>query len=753
MRGKTIILALVLFMLPAGLLQLSFHPTSLSSSETESGPIDETIADSVAQGALFTQFYENIGQLNTKDVMFYGGIPGGMIGFGESKIHLWMEGTDSCVLLSFVGASNVTPACMDEVSQHTSHFLGDRGTYIGIRGYSQIVYEELWPGIDLHYHPTVDGVKYEFHITVGGNPTDIIVRCEGHDSLAIGESMVLISKDNGTFIDEGLCAFQGLTDVDVTFSSHGPRTFGFKVGDYDESQELIIDPLVYSTFVGGSGSDETSSIAVDSSGNVYVTGRTYLSDFPTVNAYNSIPAGEWDCFVFKLSADGSTLLYSTFVGGRSSEESHSIAVDSSDNAYVTGHTNSPDFPMVNAYNSTYGGGETWGDCFVFKFSADGSTLLYSTFVGGNEYDRGYSIAVDLSGNAYVTGRTKSPDFPTLNAYNGTYGGSTDCFVFKLSADGSTLLYSTFVGGSGDERAYSITVDSSGNAYVTGYTGSSNFPVHAYNSTYWGRCFVFKLSADGSTLLYSTRVGGRSWAEGHSIAVDSSGNAYVTGHTESPGFPMVNAYNGTYGGSTDCFVFKLSANGSTLLYSTYVGGGGNDREPSIGVDSSGNAYVTGYTSSPDFPIVNAYNSTYAGEWDCFVFKLSANGSTLLNSTFIGGSRHDRGCSIAVDSSGNAYVTGWTMSPDFPVYATNSTYVGGESGGDCFVLKLTFLDGEGLSTLESTTTTTGANGDQEPLGIHPLVLGGSGVIIAVAVVYIIYLKRSDIAAATEAVLWGT
>ena len=239
-RGKGILLALVLFMLSVVSLQLLLSPASLDRSATGSDSIDETVADSVAQVAFLTQFYENIGQVNTREVMFYGRMPGGMIGFGRSRIHLWMEGADSGVFLSFEGADNVTPMGLDEVSRHTSYFLGDRGTYTGIRGYSQIAYEDLWPGIDLYYHATEDGVKYEFRVAAGSNPKDIRIRCEGHDSLVIGESTVCISKDNGTFVDEGLRAFQDLTDIDVTFSSYGPDTFGFEVDDYDKSKDLII---------------------------------------------------------------------------------------------------------------------------------------------------------------------------------------------------------------------------------------------------------------------------------------------------------------------------------------------------------------------------------------------------------------------------------------------------------------------------------------------------------------------------------
>jgi hypothetical protein len=683
-RGKRILLALALLMLSVVSLQLLLCPTSLDRSTTGSDPIEETVADSVAHSAFLSQFYENIGQVNAKDVMFYGRMPGGMIGFGESRIHLWMEGTDSCVFLSFVGAGNVTPIGMDEVSRHTSYFLGDRGTYTGVRGYSQIAYEDLWPGIDLYYRAKEDGVKYEFRVEAGRDPTNIRVRCEGHDSLVIGESVVSISKDNGAFVDEGLQAFQELTDTDVTFSSCGPHTYGFKVSNYDGSKDLIIDPLVYSTFVGGEVSEGANSIAVDSFGNAFVTGITESHDFPTVNAYNSTHGDGWDCFVFKLSASGSSLLYSTFIGGRGYDYANSIAVDSPGNAFVTGRTGSSDFPTVNAYNSTHGDG--W-DCFVFKLSADGSNLLYSTFVGGREYDEASSIALDSSGNAFVTGLTRSLDFPTMNAYDNTHGDGRDCFVFKLSADGSNLLYSTFVGGSSYDEARSVAVDSSGNAFVTGYTFSFDFPtVNAYDSTRGGDedCFVFKLSASGSTLLYSTFIGGRSYDYANSIAVDSPGNAFVTGRTGSSDFPTVNAYDSTHGGDEDCFVFKLSASGSTLLYSTFIGGRSYDYAFSIAVDWFGNAFVAGGTESHDFPTVNAYDSTYGDNGDCFVFKLSASGSTLLYSTFVGGSWFDYGNSIVVDSFGNAFVAGGTESHDFPtVNAYNSTH---GDGWDCFVFEL-------------------------------------------------------------------
>jgi len=337
-------------------------------------------------------------------------------------------------------------------------------------------------------------------------------------------------------------------------------------------------------------------------------------------------------------------------------------VDSSGNAYVTGETGSTDFPTQYPYQTDQG---EW-DVFVTKLSSTGSSLVYSTFLGGSSLDAGEGIEVDSSGNAYITGITKSTDFPTQNAFQADFQGEWDAFVTKLSSTGSSLVYSTYLGGNSYDPGRGIAVDSSGNAYVTGGTGSTDFPIqHPYQTDQgeWD-AFVTKLSSTGSSLVYSTYLGGGDNDEGRDIAIDSSGNAYVIGGTESTDFPTKDPFQANFQGSYDAFVTKLSSTGSSLVYSTYLGGGGPDDGLEIAVDSSGDAYVTGRTHSTDFPTQNAFQADYQGLRDAFVTKLSSTGSSLVYSTYLGGGEHDIGLEIAVDSSGNAYVIGRTESTDFP-----------------------------------------------------------------------------------------
>jgi hypothetical protein len=388
--------------------------------------------------------------------------------------------------------------------------------------------------------------------------------------------------------------------------------------------------LVYSTYIGGSDWDEGNAIAVDGSGNAYVTGSTLSTDYDvTPGAFQTTNGGGWDVFVTKLNATGTALVYSTYIGGSGGEDGFGIAVDTSGNAYVTGRTFSTDYPVTpGAFQTTHGGGG-WTDVFVTKLNATGTALLYSTYIGGIYDDEGNGIAVDGSGNAYVTGRTSSTNYPvTPGAFQRTNGGWWDVFVTKLNATGTALVYSTYLGGSGWDHGTAIAVDGSGNAYVTGFTGSTDYDVTpgAFQTTNggWRDVFVTKLNGAGTALVYSTYIGGIYDDEGNGIAVDGSGNAYVTGFTGSTDYDVTpGAFQTTKGGYEDVFVTKLNATGTALVYSTYIGGDAEDRGYAIAVDGSGNAYVTGYTSSTNYPVTpGAFQTTNGGGgWaDVFVTKV-------------------------------------------------------------------------------------------------------------------------------------
>jgi len=404
--------------------------------------------------------------------------------------------------------------------------------------------------------------------------------------------------------------------------------------------------LVYSTFLGGWQGDQAFGIAVDGSGNAYITGCTESYDlgfpdpilFPIQNPIQASNAGMTDAFVTKIDAAGSALVYSTYLGGSNEDFGHGIDVDDSGNAYVTGSTDSPDFPTHNPYQGTIEGNNY---AFVTKLSPGGDTLVYSTCLGGRDdnsppgLSHGYDIAVDISGNAYITGSTDSPEFPTQNPYQGTYaGGYYDAFVTKLSPGGNTLVYSTYLGGSGGDQGYGIAVDGNDNAYVTGETTSSfdfstQNPIQTSSGAI-GDAFITKINAAGSALVYSTYLGGGDMDRGYDIAIDGGDNAYVTGYTFSYDFPTQNPIQASNGeiGEEDAFVTKINAAGSAWVYSTYLGGSNNpDCGEGIAVDSSGNAYVTGYTSSTNFPTKNPYQGTNAGGNDAFVAVLSSSDPTM------------------------------------------------------------------------------------------------------------------------------
>jgi len=612
-------------------------------SETEFFPKTRFLS---AFNKLPLHFVANQGQLEPS-VVYYAKSEGATVycteeglvfGFAEGSISLKFNAIAAPSLSLRAKRSNleakqslrIKPEARGELKGKVNYFIGNNPALwrTNIPTFSEVVYPEVYPGIDLVYGGHQRRLKYTFYLQPGADPNQIQMIYDGIEDVWVDDATgeLVIQTPWGEMRDAAPVAYQEIEDVrkevDVSFRLMGENRVGFTVGDYDPNFMLVLDPG-YSTYLGGSSGDYGRGIAVDGSGNAYVTGRTYSTDFPTANAYDDSHNGSYDVFVTKLTASGTSLSYSTFLGGSSDDRGYAIAVDGSGNAYVTGYT-SGGFPTANAYDDSHNGSY---DVFVSKLIASG-TLSYSTYLGGSSGDYGRGIAVDGSGNAYVTGRTESTGFPTANAYDDSHNGSSDAFVTKLNASGTSLSYSTFLGGTGGDAGWGIAVDGSENTYVAGYT-SGGFPTHnAYDDSYNGNAdvFVTKLTASGDALSYSTYLGGSNHDEGWAIAVDGSGNAYITGYTNSTDFPTANAYDNSHNGGWDVSVTKLTASGSALSYSTYLGGGANDYGGySIAVDSSGNAYVMGHTLSTDFPTLNPYQSNNAGDADTFVASYLQDGS--------------------------------------------------------------------------------------------------------------------------------
>jgi hypothetical protein len=579
-------------------------------------------------------------------------------------------------------------SALRELSGRVNYLLGNDPARWrrNIATYAKVRYDGVYPDVDLVYYGNQRQLEYDFVVAPGGDPKAIKLDFDGADELTVNaQGDLLVRKAEATVQLRKPLAYQDTKDgrlqIAAAYVLDGLRV-GFRVDDYNTGRPLVIDPvLVYSTRLGGAGGDAGYAIALDAAGDAYVTGETGSTDFPVANPLQRALGGATDVFVAKVSADGSRLLYSTYLGGSGADVGYGIAVDSAGSAYITGDTRSADFPLAAPWQGKLGGA---ADVFVAKLSADGSRLLYSTYFGGSGGERGLGVAVDTAGNAYVTGYTNSTDLPVANAFQGTFaGGNADAFVLKLNPAGSAPIYATYLGGGNDrpDIGTAIAADSGGNAYVTGFTNSADFATAHPLQPFRGPtdAFVTKFNPSGSALIYSTFLGGTADDEAMGIAVDAAGSAYVTGHTESLNFPTtagafrtscvavpVNIPIGNICSGGDAFVSKLSPDGSALVYSTYLSGSGFEVGRSIAVDAAGSAHVTGLTNSPDFPTVNPVQETFGGGmYDAFVVKLNPGGSALTYSTYLGGGGDDGAYGIAVDAAGDAWVAGYTASPDFPI----------------------------------------------------------------------------------------
>ena len=581
--------------------------------------------------------------------------------------------------------------------------------------YSKVRYRNVYAGIDTVYYGNQEQMEQDFVIAPGADPQQIHFRVTGAEAVYLDEQGDLIIRiresemrlRKPTVYQEQT---EGRKQITGEYSLTAGNDVGFALGDYDRTKPMIVDPvLAFSTYLGGSGAESlVAAVAVDSAGNAYVTGQTGSSDFPTASPAVQGEKGSGNsAFVSKLSSDGTHLVYSTYLGG-SNGDGRYIAVDRLGSAYVTGRANSSDYPTTaNAFQRIFAGGPS--DTWIAKLSADGSSLVYCTYLGGSGTENGNGLTVDDQGNAIVAGATNSPNFPAAAALQPQLGGNFDGFIAKLNPDGSRLIYSTYVGGTNEDRAWLVSVDAQLNAYVVGRTASMNFPTaNAVQNTYGGGAFdgfVVKVSADGK-LVYSTYFGGSGDDVAGANAIDNAGNVTISGVTNSTDLPTVNALQPALAAGAcgpparacyDAFIAKLKNDGSALIYSTYFGGHGEegsiDGGTVVAVDTAGYAYIAGRTASFDFPLANPLQATYGGgAFDGFVAKLSPDGSTLIYSTYMGGRDADEIWDIKVNG-GDAYVAGLTSSTDFPTtHSSQQTYGGGIR--DAFAAKIREIPAMGV-----------------------------------------------------------
>ena len=635
------------------------------------------------------------------------------------------RGNPSDILrIRFVGANAAARLSgFDELPGKNNYFIGNdpKKWRVGIPTYARVKYRDVYPGIDLVFYGDRRQLEHDFIVAPGADPAAISLAFDGATELEInGQGNLLLHFSSGEvclhkpqIYQEGAGRPRDRETVAGNYVDKGHGRIGFEVAQYDVARPLIIDPVLsYSTYLGGSSDDFGNAIAFDSaSGGVYVAGETASTNFPTTSLAKQpiFGNGAEDVFVTKLNPAGTALVYSTFLGGSGDDRGFGVGVDLAGNAYLTGDTGSPNFPVsATPFQATLSASGM--NAFLSKLDPTGANLLYSTYLGGNGLDHGFAVAVDSTGKAYITGKTSSTNFTIVGGFQPSFGGSNDAFVAKFDTTATTgptsLLYFTYLGGSGDDEGNGIAVDSTGHAYVVGDTNSfsssstTGFPTtaSAFQKTFQGGTDAFVTKIDtvtpGAMPVYSTYLGGPTTDVGLAIALDSASppNTYVTGKTDSSPFPTQGPFQAAPKGTIQGFVTKLKSDGTALVYSTYLGGttgqGGADFGFGIAVDSAGSAYVTGRTTSPDFPLFRPFQAAYGGGTnDAFVTKLDPTGSLLAFSSYLGGSVSDLGFAIALDSANppNIYVTGKTNSTDFPK-TTGAFQTASQGGFDAFVTKI-------------------------------------------------------------------
>lgn len=619
-----------------------------------------------------------------------------------------------------------------------NYFIGNQPSqwHTGVPTYQEVRYHSIYPGVDLRFHGSQRQLEYDFNVAPGADSRQIALDVTGARKVAIdSDGNAVLTTAAGDVVLHKPYSYQEIQgtprEVAAGFELRNGSQLAFRLGAYDRSQTLVIDPVItYSTFIGGSDEDQIYALALDSSGNTYVAGETFSVDYPLQNAFQSTnlsALGFQTGVVSEINSTGTALVFSTYLGGSFFDLATGIAVDFSGQIFVTGIAGSFDFPTTtNAFQTGLGGGGfASNNAFLTAFPPGGATLLYSSYLGGSVDDRGLTVTTDNLGRAYIGGFAASFDFPVSgNAFQPVMlSPFADGFfaIFDITQSGfASVTYSTFIGGSGGgigtngvfgDYVAGVALDSANSAYLTGATYSGDFPVlsGAFQTTLNGsnNAFAVKINTTTGAGVYSTYLGGNVSDFGNFIAVDSAMDAYVVGQTNSTSFPTMNPYQASLNGSQpDAFISEFNPGGSALNYSTFLGGSGGDFGLGITVDPGGLIYSSGSTFSTNFPTVNptqASNASTTGQTNAFISVIDptlTGTSQLVFSTYMGGSgasgsltNGDVAYAIALDSALNIYVSGTAASSNFPV--TTGVFQPTLKGlDDGFVAKLTAVSSGGL-----------------------------------------------------------
>jgi uncharacterized protein (TIGR03437 family) len=593
------------------------------------------------------------------------------------------------VVMSLIGARPAHGDGLDPQAGITSYFLGNdpKKWHAGIPHYARVQYKDIYPGIDLIYYHNADGLlEYDFMLSPGADP----------ERIEIAWNQPMHEDKNGDLLVAGVRqkrpkVYQNGREIAAVYRIHSSNHVRLSLASYDRSQTLTVDPVLqYSTYLGGPALEWGSGIQVDSTGSAYLTGSTRSPASPSLNPFQQVASLSEDVYVLKLTPSGNSVAFFVVLGGAGDDYSEGITLDGMNNAWIAGMTRSLDFPAKNAAQPIYGGG--FDDGFYAKVSADGRSILVSSYVGGISDDWARAVAVGPDGSGWVVGYTNSFDFPTKNPIKATLTGAPDVFLLNVSSDGK-LMFATFFGGTSREFGDTVATDNQGNVYIAGGTESDDFPVKNALQPIrnalptHSKAFLSKFSPTGS-LLYSTFLGGSAECSVIRLAVGSLGDVHVLGWAQG-GFPVKNAVQAIFNGTVqDKFVMKLAPDGQSVIFATYLGGSGPEYGyGGLAVDRAGNVYVAGHTISADFPTKNPVQQFTArgtpSSGNATIVEFAPDGG-LMFSTFFGGTGDEWADGIALDSAGSIYITGTTRSTDYPTKNAIQTAYGG-GGGDILVAK--------------------------------------------------------------------